>query len=73
MPHAKMAHQVIYLPATVTSPMGSVYVFGGLENAIFTSTHNFRYDIATNQWHPLPEWKEEDCRISFNLLPLVNF
>ena len=29
VPETKLAHQVIYLPATSTAPKGSVYLFGG--------------------------------------------
>ena len=32
---------------------------------------NFKFDVATSSWKVLPKWHEMDCRLSFNLLPLV--
>ena len=65
------AHQVIFLPATAKAPSGTVYVFGGL----FTSDHyqdkNYKFDVASGEWTRLPDWKPSFCRLSFNLLPLL--
>ena len=33
---------------------------------------NYRYDVATDTWAKLPDWSYDWCRLSFNLLPLVD-
>ena len=41
---------------------GHVYVIGGLELQLWqTSARVDRYDIATNQWIPMPELNQGRC------------
>jgi len=48
LPSLKLAHQVIYLPATPTAPQGSVYVFGGKPHRdMGYSLESCRFDLAT--------------------------
>ena len=64
------AHQVIFMPVTVTAPKGSVYLFGGKTDMHSFSRKSYKYDIATDSWNGLPDIPSDV--FSFNLLPLVN-
>ena len=33
--------------------------------------HNYKYDIAKNEWKEICRWGPDDYRLSFNLLPLI--
>ena len=57
IPAKMFAHQVIYSPPNNDSPKGSVYVFGGLSDAMSFNQKNFKFDVATNAWKVLPKWR----------------
>ena len=71
VPEIKLAHQVIYLPATSIAPKGSVYLFGGKTNAGSrdSTRSGYRFDVASNQWHSLPNSPKDI--FSHNLLPIL--
>ena len=69
--NARLAHQVIFMPATETAKKGTVYVFGGKLNSMEFQEKNYKYDIATGQWQQVPDMPS--MLFSFNLIPLINY
>ena len=56
------------MPSKDAEGKGSVYVFGGKVNSYEFQTANYRYDIASGEWHELPDMPID--AFSFNLIPL---
>lgn len=71
-PEKFMAHQVIFQKPQTDTPKGVLFCFGGIKSSYAVQYECFKYDLATNKWHTLPDILDNSKRISFNMLPLLD-
>lgn len=65
----RLAHQVIFMPASLNAEKGTVYVFGGKFNRFIHQSRHLKYDVDSGEWTRLPDWPAD--QYSFNLIPLM--